>query len=100
MDENVYNSKKAQDFFSEKFVSIKMDMEKDEGLLFKEKYKVDAYPTYLFFDPTGKIVHRFQGPLETDDFIKEVANTFLPEKALYELKRKYENGAKDEKNFI
>ena len=99
MDENVYNSKKAHDFFSEKFVSIKMDMEKDEGLLFKEKYKVEAYPTYLFFDPTGKIVHRFQGPLETDDFIKEVANAFLPEKALYELKRKYENGAKDEKTL-
>lgn len=99
MDENVYNSKKAEDYFSEKFVSIKMDMEKEEGLLFKEKYKVEAYPTYLFFDPTGKIMHRFQGPLETDEFIKEVANTFLPDKALYELKRKYENGAKDEKTL-
>ena len=54
MDTNVYNSKKAEDYFGEKFISIKMDMEKDEGLFLKDKYKVEAYPTYLFFDPTGK----------------------------------------------
>ncbi len=96
MDANVYNSKKAEDYFGEKFISLKMDMEKDEGLLFKDKYKVEAYPTYLFFDPAGKIIHRFQGPLEVDEFLKEVANTFIPEKAFYELKRKYEKGGKDE----
>ncbi|MBP7284840.1 MAG: thioredoxin family protein [Leptospiraceae bacterium] len=99
MDENVYNSKKAEEYFTPKFVSIKMDMEKEEGLLFREKYKVDAYPTYLFFDSSGKIIHRFQGPLEVDNFIKEVDNTFLPEKAFYELKRKYEKGVKDEKTL-
>ncbi len=96
MDANVYNSKKAEEYFTEKFISLKMDMEKDEGLLFKDKYKVEAYPTYLFFDPAGKIIHRFQGPLEVDEFLKEVANTFMPEKAFYELKRKYEKGGKDE----
>ena len=37
MDDNVYNTKKAEDYFGEKFISIKMDMEKEEGLLFKEK---------------------------------------------------------------
>ena len=99
MDDNVYNTKKAEDYFGEKFISIKMDMEKEEGLLFKEKYKVEAYPTYLFFDSSGKISHRFQGPLEVDDFLVEVANTFLPEKAFYELKRKYEKGGKDEKTL-
>ncbi len=99
MDGNVYNTKKAEDYFGERFISLKMDMEKDEGLLFKDKYKVEAYPTYLFFDSTGKIIHRFQGPLEVDDFLKEVANTFLPDKAFYELKRKYEKGAKDEKTL-
>ncbi|HNB98785.1 MAG TPA: thioredoxin family protein, partial [Leptospiraceae bacterium] len=99
MDENVYNSKKAGDYFSEKFVSIKLNMEKEEGLSFAEKYNVHAYPTYLFFDSTGKIIHRFQGPLEVDDFLKEVGNTFIPEKAFYELKRKYEKGAKDDKTL-
>lgn len=99
MDENVYNTKKAGDYFSEKFISLKLDMEKEEGLSFAEKYNVHAYPTYLFFDSTGKIIHRFQGPLEVDDYLKEVANTFLPEKAYYELKRKYEKGSKDEKTL-
>lgn len=99
MDENVYNSKKAEEYFSTKFISVKMDMEKEEGLLFREKYKVDAYPTYLFFDPNGKIIHRFQGPLEVENFLQEVGNTFLPEKAFYELKRKYEKGGKDEKTL-
>jgi len=99
MDENVYSSKHAEDYFSPKFISVKMDMEKEEGLLFKDKYRVDAYPTYLFFDSTGKILHRFQGPLEVENFIKEVENTFTPEKAFYELKRKYEKGVKDEKTL-
>lgn len=100
MDENVYSSKKAEEYFSQKFISIKMDMEKEEGLIFKEKYRVDAYPTYLFFNPSGKVVHRFQGPLEVDNFIKEVDNTFNPEKAFYDLKRKYEKGTKDEKTLF
>ena len=55
MSKNVFTTTKAGDFFNEKFISVKMDMENGEGLTLSTRYGVTAYPSLFFIDHTEKV---------------------------------------------
>lgn len=38
------------DFFNKEFINLKIDMEKGQGLEFRGKYPVSAYPTLMFIN--------------------------------------------------
>ena len=61
LDKNTFPDKKLGAYFNEHFVSIKMDMEKGEGFVTRQKYKVTAYPTMLFLEADGTEVGRKVG---------------------------------------
>ena len=48
MAKNVFTQDKVADFYNEHFVNVSMDMEKGEGPLIGKKYKISAYPAFLF----------------------------------------------------
>ena len=56
-------------FFNANFINMKVDMEKDEGPDLSIKYEVNAYPTLLFIDKTGKLVHKGTGARPPDGLI-------------------------------
>ncbi|WP_391527360.1 thioredoxin fold domain-containing protein [Elizabethkingia anophelis] len=58
------------DYYNSHFVNAKMDMEKGEGVELAKKYNVKAYPTYLFINGDGEIVHRVLGYVEEKPFIQ------------------------------
>ena len=70
MSKNVFTDGDVGAFFNEHFVNVKMDMEHGEGVALAEKYAVRAYPTLLFIDSQGELVHRAVGYHETDDFLE------------------------------
>ncbi|MFN8353045.1 MAG: thioredoxin domain-containing protein [Spirosomataceae bacterium] len=61
MQTRTFPDKKLGDFFNQKFVAIKIDMEEGEGPNLAETYGVDAYPTLFFIDTSGKVVKRVLG---------------------------------------
>lgn len=71
MVKNVFPQKDVADFFNSKFVNVKIDMEKGEGVELAKKYGVQAYPTFLFLDEKGEVVHRICGGMEGKDLIAE-----------------------------
>lgn len=56
-------------FYNTHFLNVKMDMEKGEGIDLSNQYKVWAYPTLLFVDGDGKMVHRSTGFHEVEAFL-------------------------------
>ncbi len=56
-------------FFNENFINAKMDMEAGDGPALGSQYGVQAYPTLLFADPNGKIVHRAVGFHDAKEFL-------------------------------
>lgn len=92
MSAEVFPEKTVGDFFNANFINAKIDMEKGEGLSIAEKYKVEAYPTYLFVNGDGKIVHKAIGYYEVPDFINIGKDAKDPAKQFYTLKEKYDNG--------
>jgi thioredoxin-related protein len=95
MVKNVFPQKAVGDYYNSHFVNAKIDMEKGEGIELAKKYNVKAFPTYLFVDGNGEVVHRTLGYVEENDFIKFAKDAGDPNKRLGALKQKFENGEKD-----
>ena len=95
MDKNVFADPAVGEYFNKNFVNAKIDMEKGEGIALSQKYGVRAYPTFLFIDGDGELVHRAVGYHASDDFI-EVASVALDQtKNLGGLSKRYEKGDRD-----
>lgn len=69
MDKYVFTNDTVAAYFNKNFVNYKMDMEKGEGIGVRREYRVSSYPTYLFLDGTGKVVHQSKGRMPAADFI-------------------------------
>lgn len=95
MDKNVFPTAEAGEYFNKNFVNAKIDMEKGEGLEIAKTYAVQAYPTYLYVDGDGNLVHRVVGSMPTDRFIAASADALTPETQYGTLIRKYEGGERN-----
>jgi len=92
MDANVFSDTKVGEFYNETFINAKIDMEKGEGRDIAKQYKVRAYPTFLFINGDGELVHRGVGGRPVDKFIAlgEAAND--PTMQLLGLEQQYNKG--------
>lgn len=92
MDKNVFVKKEVFEFYNKSFVNMKLDMEKGEGPEIGKKYSVRSYPTYLFINSKGDLIHKANSKIEADQFINEAKNALDPKKALGSLSKKYDDG--------
>lgn len=92
MAKNIFPTKEVGDVFNAKFVNAKIDMEKGEGIEIAQKYNIRAYPTYIFVNGDGELVHKGLGSMPAEKFI-EVANAASdPERQFYTQKKKFDAG--------
>lgn len=77
MAEKVLPLKEVGEYMNERFVCIKVDMEKGEGPDLARKYKVSAYPTFLVLQADGNLMQRVVGgTLDGKEFIQKVDAAF------------------------
>ncbi|HMW12521.1 MAG TPA: thioredoxin family protein [Chitinophagales bacterium] len=103
MAKEVFPKPEVGEALNPNYVNAKIDMEKGEGIELAKKYNVRSYPTYLFFDANGELVHRSLGSMPAADFITLCNNTLDPEMQFITLKKKYESGVRDTaflRNFV
>lgn len=92
MDREVFVASSVGEVYNAKFVNVKIDMEKGEGPELAKKYGIQAYPSYLFLDSDGGMLHRSVGFQQAPEFI-ELANVATdPAKQLSSMARQYFNG--------
>jgi thioredoxin-related protein len=61
MDKQTFTDAAVGEYYNQHFVNVKMDMEKGEGLTLSQQFGIQAYPTLLFVDAMGQVVHRVAG---------------------------------------
>lgn len=61
MADRVLPQKEVGDYMNDKFVCIKIDMEKGEGPELAKRFAVTAYPTFLIVKGDGSLAHRVVG---------------------------------------
>lgn len=107
MDKDVYTNDTVAQLVNEKFISVKVQMDKTEndpafikkwyytasGI--KSHYNVNAFPTFLFFSPDGIPLHKGVGYKSTGQFISLVHDMFSPDKQYYSVLRSFKPGTMD-----
>ncbi len=90
MSANTFTDASVGAFFNKNFINTKIDMEKGEGIQLSIRYGVAAYPTLLFIDGNGKLVHKIVGAQEAAEFLETGRNALDPNKQVYTLMEKFE----------
>ncbi len=76
---NIFPDSAVGAFMNTHFINAKIDMEKGEGPDLQKKYEVRAYPTYLFVNGEGELIHRFCGSMSKEKFLAQAANALNPD---------------------
>lgn len=92
MANTVFKTDSVADFFNQTFVNLKVDMEKGEGPALQKRFGVSAYPTLLFIDGDGNLVHKIVGSAPTNEFMVESRKALNPEKTVFGLAKKFNGG--------
>jgi thiol-disulfide isomerase/thioredoxin len=104
MSDNVFPQEEVGAFYNKNYINLKIQLDTTDhdseevkrwfadAQAIATKYEVRAYPTYLIFDPSGEIVHRFVGSSDAKRFIENGQSSMQPEKQYYTQLRKYEKG--------
>lgn len=108
MSVNIFPQAKVGGFFNKNFisVSVQIDTTKEDNESIKswyndaktiaDFYNIDVYPSYLFFNPEGELVHRITGASDNvDDFIAQAKEALNPQTQYVKLKSEYNNGNRD-----
>ena len=69
MDRKVFRDSAVGTFVNERFVAVKLDMERGGGPEAAERYGVRAYPTLLVVDAAGDEIDRSVGYLDADGLV-------------------------------
>lgn len=90
MDKDVFPNDTVAAFMNDKFISVKLQMDKFNSdrkevkewytvaNMLGKQYLIFAYPTYLYFNPLGEIVHKTLGFQNVTRFIKEGYDALKP----------------------
>ncbi len=70
MAADVFPQKVVGDMYNQHFIPVKIDMEKGEGTSLAKLYNVRAYPTLLYINWKGELVHKAVGGRNAEDFIE------------------------------
>jgi len=95
LERNVFPQKEVGEFYNKNFINSRFDMEKGEGIDIAKKYDVKVFPTYLFIDGNGELVHRTVGYVPEKEFIQFAKDASDPSKRVAALKERFEKGEKD-----
>lgn len=107
MDATVFPLENVGNFFNENFISVKIQFDSTkndveeikaqyaDAAFIKKEYKITGYPTFLFFNPTGELVHEEGGSCSPDEFITRGNNALNVESQYYTQIKKYNAGDRD-----
>ena len=71
MSQNVFTDPQVGEFFNKNFVNYQVDAERGEGIGLANQYQIGAYPTMLFLDYNGQVVHKMTGYRPSEPFLDE-----------------------------
>src|ERR1035437_9405479 len=94
MDEHIFNRDTVISFLNANFINAKIDFDNGEGLLLSEKFKTKIYPTYLYIDNDGNVIHRGNSVKYTAEFLNFSKDANDPDRQFISYTKRFEMGEK------
>ncbi len=88
------------EYYNSNFINLKVDMEKEEGPSLAQQYSVKSYPTLLYLDSDGKVVHRASGMRGPEDFIELGKEAMKKIDKSSSFEKMYNEGKKDGETIL
>jgi hypothetical protein len=93
MDREVFSKVAEGTYFNNTFVNVRYDMDSGEGARLKKQYNVSGFPTYLFIDADGNVVHKIFGAFTREgEFLAFAKLATAPGERTADLEQRYRNG--------
>ena len=92
MTEKVFPQKAAGDYFNPRFVCVKYDMEKGEGVALAKQFDVHAFPSLIIIRPDGTVQHKLVGGDNLENFIARVEKGLNEKTSLLYMNQVYQQG--------
>ncbi len=70
MERTVFSDKRVGDFHNSNFINVRIDGEKGEGRDLVKQFKIVGYPTLIYIDGSGNVLHTEIGALGTQDLMR------------------------------
>ncbi|MGE0566380.1 MAG: thioredoxin domain-containing protein [Bacteroidia bacterium] len=96
----IFTNDSVGNYYNSNFINAKMDMEKGEGLAFAKNYQVYCYPTLLFIDGKGNLVHRTAGAGDVSRILALGKQALRPEGTYSYHKANYEKDKNNSKYLM
>jgi thiol-disulfide isomerase/thioredoxin len=98
MAANMFKNDTIADYYNKTFVCAHFDMEKGEGITLARTYQVMAYPTLLFINAAGEMVHKRVGaPQRVQDYLDMGRIALTPGEGFNAYVKKFQEGNRDPK---
>lgn len=98
MDREVFTRPAEALFFNEKFINVKYDLEEGGGAMLKRQYGIAAFPTYLFINSDGQVLHRIVGAYFGEEEFMNYAKMVLTYNGYFAaLEKRYYDGERNPK---
>lgn len=96
MDRKIFSDERVGAYYNANFVNAKIDMENGEGPTLAQEYSVRAYPTFLFVNAEGELVHQGLGYQPVETFL-ELGRAAAEGGGIVGLRTEYEQGNREPK---
>ena len=92
LEKEIFTKKNVAEYFNSKFISLRVDIEKGEGIELRKRFGVQPVPTLLFINSKGEVEHKFIGATTAEEFLKKSQEVFTNENRYGQLQRRYNTG--------
>lgn len=70
IEDYAYTDLEVGNFYNKNFINVRLDMEEYPGLEIGEKYEIGVYPTMLFINKEGQLIHRGCGSMDAAELLQ------------------------------
>lgn len=93
MAANMFTNDSVADYYNKTFICASIDMEHMEGMSLRMKYQVRAYPSLIFINTDGDMIHeRVGAPQMVSDYINMAKIAQTPGEGLAAYEKRYTAG--------
>ncbi|MEQ8627200.1 DUF255 domain-containing protein [Ekhidna sp.] len=92
MEEYTFTDLEVANFFNQKFISVKLDMEDYPGVELAEEYTIGVFPSFLFINGNGEVVHRGCGAMDANQFLALAEDALSDTITLMAMEKRYDAG--------
>jgi len=99
MEKETLSNDTVAKYFNDSFINCSYDMEIGEGPMLADQFQIKCYPTFLFIDGDGNIVHRDSKFMDVGEFMKFAEDALSPHNNFRTAEKNYQNN-KEKAAFV